>query len=504
MEKNNKHNRYMTILAVLVALIAGGLIGSRLTAETSRSVAGTDRTIPIAIATTRTEQSSSQVTSGMGFAEVAKSALPAVVNISSSRIIRSTENGPGSPFFNDPFFRRFFGEDFGPQFNVPQERRQQSLGSGVIVSPDGYIITNSHVVEGAEKVKILLEDRRELEAEVVGADEKTDIAVIKVDEKNLPVLPMGDSSEVQVGDIALAIGNPFGIGQTLTMGIISATGRGNLGLEDYEDFIQTDAAINPGNSGGALINTQGNLIGINTAIISSGAQGNQGIGFAVPVNMARQVMEQILKHGKVIRGWLGVSVQDVTPSIAKAFGLREARGALVADLTPNSPAAKSGIEKGDIILEVGGEQVDDKSDVALKVGQTEPGASLSVKLFRDGREQDVSVTLGELSDEPQRASLGSPKQGGLEGLAVEEITPQIARELGLPARTRGVVVTSVQSGSKAGMAGLRRGDIIQEVNKKAVASVPEFSRALQQARGETVLLLVNRGGSTIFVAVESE
>jgi len=282
-----------------------------------------------------------------------------------------------------------------------------------------------------------------------------------------------------------------------------------LGIEDYEDFIQTDAAINPGNSGGALINTRGELIGINTAIISSGGQGNQGIGFAVPINLARQVMDQILKHGKVIRGWLGVSVQDVTPSIAKAMGLKEARGALVGDVSPGSPASKGGIEKGDIILEVAGKQIDDKSDVALKIAQMPPGTTLNLKLHRDGKELDASVTIGEMKDEHQReAGFKSGTPGALQGVEVEDLTPQIAQQLDLSTTTRGVVVVSVKAGSAAADADLRRGDVIMEVNRNGVSTVSEYQRAVREAVGESggkpILLLINRGGNTVFVAVEPE
>ncbi len=508
MEKKGRFNRF-TLLFAIAALTAGGFIGSYVTGQTGSSNAEAIRTIPIAVASDNQGRSFNAAAFGSGFAEIAESALPAVVNISSSKIIRSPGGGSPLPFFNDPFFRDFFGDDFWQPFSIPRERREQSLGSGVIVGPEGYIITNNHVVENAEKIKVFLADRRELEADTVGTDAKTDIAVLKVDEEKLPVLQIGDSSKVRVGDIALAIGNPFGLGQTLTMGIVSATGRGNLGIEDYEDFIQTDAAINPGNSGGALINTRGELIGINTAIISRGSQGNQGIGFAVPINLARQVMDQILKHGKVIRGWLGVMVQDVTPSIAKAMGLKEARGALVGDVSPGSPASKGGIEKGDIILEVAGKPIDDKSDVALKIAETRPGTTLNIKLYRDGKELDASVAIGELKDEHQgEAGFKSGGSASLIGVEVEDLTPQIARQLDLSPTTRGVVVVSVEAGSPAADAGLRRGDVIMEVDRKSVSTVSEYRRAVREAEAESggkpILLLINRDGSTIFAAVEPE
>jgi serine protease Do len=342
-------------------------------------------------------------------------------------VIRSFERGPSSPFFSDPFFRQFFGDEFGPWFRVPRERREHSLGSGALVNSDGYLLTNNHVVQGAEEIKVSLYDKREMKAKVIGADPKTDIAVLKLEAKDLPVIVLGRSSNVEVGDIALALGNPFGIGQTVTMGIVSATGRGGLGIEDYEDFIQTDAAINPGNSGGALINVRGELIGINTAIIS-GSGGNQGVGFAVPVDLANQVMQQILQHGKVVRGWLGVVVQPVNPSIAKAFDLKESRGALIGDLTPDSPAARAGLQKGDIILELDGKPVVDSRDLSLKIGMMAPGSEVKLKVFRNGAERELTAKLGEMPAKMGR-SFGEPGSTGgfLEGLSVDELTSDAAR-----------------------------------------------------------------------------
>src|SRR5580700_9832310 len=293
-----------------------------------------------------------------GFAPVVKEVLPDVVNISSSKVVRTPNQFPeGMP--NDPFFQQFFGQGFGNRPEIPKERREQSLGSGVIVSPEGYVLTNNHVVDGATDVKVTLSDKRELKAKIVGTDPKTDIAVLKLEGANFPAITLGDSSKVQVGDYALAIGDPFGVGQTVTMGIVSAKGRGNLGIEDYEDFIQTDAPINPGNSGGALVNDRGELVGINTAILSHGSGGNEGIGFAIPVNLARNVMGQILDHGKVNRAYLGIMIQDITPGISKAMGLKEMKGVLVGDVTPSGPAAKSGVQRGDVILEVNGKPVED-------------------------------------------------------------------------------------------------------------------------------------------------
>ncbi len=389
-----------------------------------------------------------------GFEAAVNKALPAVVNIASTKVVRSPGMGPTSPFFSDPFFRQFFGDQFPQEFRTPHEEREHSLGSGVIVSPDGYVLTNNHVVEGANEIKVSLGDQREFTAHIVGTDQKTDIAVVKVDQKDLPVITMGNSSDVHVGDFALAIGNPFGLGRTVTMGIISATGRGGLGIEDYEDFIQTDAAINPGNSGGALINVHGDLVGINTAIITGGGGGNEGVGFAIPVNMARNVMDQIINHGKVVRGRLGVLIQQVTPEIAKAFGLAEPHGALVSDVTPGSPAAQAGIKAGDIILEMNGQRINESGELQVKVSLTAPGTLVRLTVLRDGHEREIDVRLGEMTSTSQHAATEGEEGGPKLGVELEDLTPQVARQLGIPANTFGAVITQVESGSAAQDAGL--------------------------------------------------
>lgn len=441
------------------------------------------------------------VTPGTSFAPIVKNALPAVVSISASKMVKADSADEGlSPLFNDPFFRQFFGQV--PRGKVP-EQRERGLGSGVIINPDGYILTNNHVIDGASDVKIYLNDKRELKARIIGADPRTDIAVIKVDEKNLPTLPIGNSSEVQVGDLALAIGNPFGVGKTVTMGIISATGRGNLGIEDYEDFIQTDAAINPGNSGGALINTRGELIGINTAILSGGG-GNQGIGFAVPVNMARHVMDQIVKNGKVSRGYMGVMVQEVTPELARAFHLNNNNGALVGEVTIDGPAAKAGLERGDVITELNGEKVTDSRELRLKISQTPPGTTINLKLIRNGNEQAVSFKLGELPNDKTQINDSQDSSDSTNGLSVETLSPQIARQLNLDSNVHGVIITDVRDGSAAADAGLRRGDVIQAVNRNPVNNVAEFQAAMKQTQNKSTLLLINRNGHTSYVVISAQ
>jgi len=434
------------------------------------------------------------------FAPVVKKVLPAVVNISSSKLVKTpaafSERGQ-----MDPFFRQFFGDDFGGRFNIPREQREKSLGSGVIVSPEGYILTNNHVVDGATDVRVTLSDKREFKARVIGTDPKTDVAVLKIDATALPSLVIGDSSKVQVGDYALAIGNPFGVGETVTMGIVSATGRTNLGIEDYEDFIQTDAPINPGNSGGALVNDRGELVGINTAIIAHGSGGNQGIGFAVPVNLARNVMDQIVKTGSVTRAYLGIVPQDVTPAIAKAFGVKDTRGALVGDVSPNSPAQEGGLQKGDIILDVNGKPVDDSNQLRMDISMMQPGTTVHLKVLRSGGERDLAVKLGELPTQEARIKKNSDStNSALEGVSVQNLDADTAKELGLPAGAAGVVVTDISPASPAADSGLRRGDVIQEVNHQPVKNTSDFERAVRSSKDEN-LLLVNRHGSTMFVAV---
>jgi serine protease Do len=429
------------------------------------------------------------------FAPIVKAVLPSVVNISSSKIVKASSEGM-EQMQMDPMFRQFFGQG---GMEAPKDHREKALGSGVIVSPEGYVLTNNHVVDGATDVKVTLSDKREFQARIVGSDPKTDVAVLKIEAENLAPLTIGDSSKVEVGDVAIAIGDPFGVGQTVTKGIISAKGRGGLGIEDYEDFLQTDAAINPGNSGGALVNDRGELIGINTAIISHGSGGSQGIGFAVPANLARQVMDQILKNGKVVRAYLGILPQDVTPGMAKAFGQKEAKGIVVGDVTPGSPAQENGIQRGDIILELNGKPITSSNQLRMTISMMQPGSSVRLKTLRNGSERELNVKLAEMPAETAR--LNSQEEGGskaLDGVEVTNLNAEIAQQLGLPASTTGVVVAGVDPSSKMADSGLRRGDVIQEVNHKSVKNVSEFQSALKKG-GDEPLLLVNRGGRTLYI-----
>lgn len=446
------------------------------------------------------------VQTGQAFTEIARVVTPAVVNISTTRVVKSPGGEPLSPFFNDPFFRDFFGDEFFRRFRIPKERREQSLGSGVIVTQDGYIVTNNHVIEKATEIKVVLSDKREFKGKVVGVDTKTDVAVIKIDAKEPPTIPWGDSDKLQVGEYVLAVGNPFGLTNTVTMGIISAVGRANVGIAEYEDFIQTDAAINPGNSGGALVNIKGELIGINTAIFSRSG-GYQGIGFAVPANMVKAVMESLVKEGKVVRGWLGVSIQEMTTDLAKQFGVKDLKGALVGDVVEGSPAEKAGIRRGDVIVEYNGKIIENVSHLRNMVAQTPIGTKSKIKLVRDKKEQEIEVIIGELPKEVEKAESlpGEQVEGenvALEGIAVQDLTSEIAQELGLSKAIKGVVISGIDSGSLAEEAGLREGDVIQEMNREPIKGLKDYNRVVSKLKSdEVVLLLINRGERTLFVTI---
>jgi serine protease Do len=442
------------------------------------------------------------------FAPIVKKVAPGVVKVV---VIEKASNMtmPQSFGFTDPFWRRFFGDQFGQQtpnrqFNVP---RQEGLGSGVIVSKDGYILTNNHVVDNAETVKVTLQDGRQFTAKVVGRDPKSDIAVIKIDAKDLPVIPMADSSKVQVGDIVLAIGNPFGVGQTVTTGIVSATGRGNLGIEDYEDFIQTDAAINPGNSGGALVDVEGRLIGINTAIYSRSG-GNQGIGFAIPSDLARNVMDSLISYGHVARGYLGVMIQDVTPALAKEFKLKDDSGALVGDVVPNGPADKAGFKDGDVVLKYDGKNVVDSRRLRLAVGETKPGTTVPVKILRNGETKDLEVTVQQLPGTEELASNNAPGNtdtGTLNGVGVSDLDQQTRQQLKLPDNVKGAVITEVKPDSAAAEAGLKPGDVIQSINRHPVKTADQAVKLTENTKDKVTLLRIwSNGGSHYVVVDESQ
>jgi|tagenome__1003787_1003787.scaffolds.fasta_scaffold20989746_11 serine protease Do len=470
------------------------LIGGAVIAKTSGTSTKAERPI-FAPAVTSAAMAAPLAAS---YSPLIKQALPEVVSITSSRIVKHSADEM-NPMFDDPFFRQFFG-DKQPRSREPQQEKQQGLGSGVIVGTNGYILTNNHVVDGATDIKVAFRDKREFTAKVVGRDPKTDIAVLKVDADHLAAIPLGDSSKVQVGDLAFAIGNPFGVGQTVTMGIVSATSRANLGIEDYEDFIQTDAAINPGNSGGALIDAKGELIGINTAILSHSG-GNQGVGFAIPVNLAKRVMDQIVDHGHVVRGFLGATIQDVTPTMAKALNMNDSNGVLIGDVTPKGPAAQAGLKPGDVIVKMNGEPVADSAALRLQVSETDPGTNVPLVVRRGSSTLNFDVKLGELpADHEKNAEGNSDQSSSLQGIQVEPITPAVRQQLHLGQETHGVLVSKVDPDSAAGIAGIREGDIVQEVNHQAVTTVSEFEQAMRNA-SQPVLLRIVRDGTGFYVAI---
>jgi serine protease Do len=436
------------------------------------------------------------------YADVVARVAPAVVTIRAERRSRAPQQ---HPFMDDPFFREFFGDRLPRQDQTP--RRQEGLGSGVIVSADGHILTNHHVVDGAEQIEVELTDRRVLRAKVVGSDQPSDLAVLKVEATGLPVLPLGNSDQVRVGDVVLAVGNPLGIGQTVTSGIVSAKGRSTgLGDGSFADFIQTDAAINRGNSGGALVNTAGQLVGINSQILSP-TGGNIGIGFAIPSNMARNVMEQLVKTGKVRRGQLGVTVQTVTSDIAQSLELREIRGALVNSVSPGSAAERAGLRQGDVILGLNGQPVNDHNELRNRIAGTQPDTEVTLTVLRDGREQQLRARLGEYQPPAGEAAEGGRGGGqgggptGRLGVTVRPLTPEIAQQLNLRAGTEGLVVGEVDPAGPAADADIRPGDVIEQVNRQPVRTADDMAAALQRAGARPVLLLVNRRGTTFFVTV---
>jgi len=425
--------------------------------------------------------------------ELVRTLKPAVVNISTKRV---QEGGPTleSPFGNESPFNEFF-----KQFRAEPRRMVRSLGSGFVINADGLIVTNNHVVDGAREIKVTLSDGREFVAKVLGRDPRTDLALVKIEAHGLPVIPLGDSSRLQVGEPVMAIGNPFGLEQTVTTGIVSATGR-VIGEGPYDDFIQTDASINPGNSGGPLINLQGQAIGINAAIFTQ-TGGSVGIGFAIPVNLAKSVLTQLADSGRVVRGYLGVTVQRVTADLAKSFGLAGPRGALVASVVEGAPAARAGVKAGDVITEYDGRPVARSDELPRAVAETPIGREVPLTVVRDGKPLTLRVAIAKLAEAGERPAeaAGTPKLG----LALQTITPSLARELGLPSRA-GVLVRSVESGSPAASAGLKPGDVISEVDRRPVASVDELKNVIAKRRsGPPVLFLVHRGDGDLYVALES-
>jgi len=433
---------------------------------------------------------------GQAMAEIAEAVKPAIVNISTTRTVKIQERT--LPFFDDPFFRRFFGDPS----RMPKERKTASLGSGVVVDSKGYILTANHVIQGAEEINVTLSDKREFKGTIVGSDAMTDIGVIKIDADSLPTIKWGDSDKLRVGETVLAIGSPYGLSQTVTSGIVSAVGRANVGIADYEDFIQTDAAINPGNSGGAMVNVRGELIGINSAIFST-TGGYQGIGFAIPSNMAKTVMTSLIQKGKVIRGWLGVTIQVITPELAKQFDLKEDKGGLVSDVIEGSPAEKAGIQRGDVIIEYEGKKIDEPYQLRNMVANTAPGQEVELKIMRENRPTVKKVTIGDLPAEMQKLSKGE-YNNLLRGVTVQDLTPEIYSRLNLPKKLKGVVVSDISEDSPAAMV-LMEGDVIQEINKLKITGVREYENVVSKIKpGEDILLYIFRNRSALYITLSEK
>lgn len=520
--ETSRYNRLLLAFAGVAVLIVGALAGSVATARGwTPFKGGAGGKAPVFYAADQRVPQNLTLTGG--FSGVAKVVTPAVVTINTESRARSQQR---LPFFMDPF-RDFFNTP--DQDDEPTQRRRQTpqspqspqgrgrllpsgVGSGVIVSPDGYILTNNHVVDGADRVRVELNDRRVFTAKIVGTDPPSDVAVLKIDASDLPTIPFGDSNAVEVGDIVLAVGNPLNIGQTVTMGIISAKSRstGIGGGNSYEDFLQTDAAINRGNSGGALVNLGGELIGIPSQILS-GSGGNIGIGFAIPSTMARKVMDDLIRNGKVRRGMLGIRIRSFDAETAEQFGYNSTKGALVEVVDPGSPAEAAGVRRGDIVTEFQGQRIEESAQLRNLASQTAPGTTVKLKVWRDGAERELTAKLAEM--DPSRAETeartrpgegGEEADGALSGVKVDNLTPELARRLNLPDSARGVVITDIDPESPAYGSGLRRGDVIEEVARQSVTNVSEFNAAIKNVGRKNILLSVRNQAGQRYVLVRTE
>jgi len=486
----------MLVFVGIIALMGGILIASSLEVRPAAKATDPLGTKKVSLVS----NPSSSLTPNI-FVELTKRVKPGVVNISTTKVIKgggrvfrhfsppSRERDPFRDFFGEDFFEKFFGD--APQ----RDYIQRSLGSGFIIDHEGHIITNNHVIEGASEIRVRLSTEKEFPAEVIGRDQKTDLALIKLKSaKGLPMVELGDSDALEIGEWVMAIGNPFGLAQTVTVGIVSAKGRA-IGSGPYDDFIQTDASINPGNSGGPLFNLKGEVVGINTAIVASG----QGIGFAIPINVAKEIISQLKKKGKVIRGGIGVYVQKLTPDLAKSFGLERSKGALVADVIPGSAAEVGGIHRGDIIIKFNGKDIDEMNELPRIVASTPVGKDVEVVVLREGKMLTLKLKVGELKDEAPPAAVEKTK---LElGMSVQEITPEMARQLRL-AEAGGVVVTLVEPGSTADEAGIQRGDIIREVNGRSIRKLSDYQAAIAKIKkGEIIRFFVKRGERNLYITL---
>jgi len=481
------------LIFVLIALTSGYIIGNR-TNIFHRNSSSPPYTYNFQIP----KQLSGESTA---FSEIVKMVSPVVVNISTSKTVEK-DSRPFSDLFDDKFF------DFLEPYHHPKKWKEQSLGSGMIVSPEGYILTNAHVVEKADEIQVTLYDQQNFKGKIIGSDPKTDIAVIKISANELPAIKWGDSDKISVGEFVLAFGNPYSLSNTVTMGIVSAVGRANVGIADYEDFIQTDAAINPGNSGGPLVNIKGEMIGVNTAIFSR-TGGYQGIGFAVPSNMAKSVMTQLIKEGKVTRGWLGITIQNFTPELAREFGLSKSTGALVTEIMKGSPAEKAGLRRGDIIIEVDDKEIKNVESLRNTIAQSTVGRSIKLTIIRDGKHLTLTAKITEFPQDmaqttPQESEdRFSYQENALAGFSVLDLTGEIAKQLGLSKDEKGVVIVKVEPYTAAEDAGLRKGDIIQEINKKNIRNIHDFNAIISKVKkGDTLLLFINRNGNKFYITLK--
>jgi serine protease Do len=434
-----------------------------------------------------------------GYERIVQATSPAIVYIRTEQVVKAEQ----SPLFMDPMLRQFFGN----QLPIPREQRQHALGTGVVFDPTGYIVTNNHVIDKATSIQVMLNDKRVFKAKVVGGDADIDVAVVKIDSRGLPTLPLGDSNNLHVGDTVMAFGNPFGLNFTVTRGTVSAMGRSQGNIEQVQDFIQTDAAINPGNSGGALVDVRGEMVGINTAILSPGqgeTGGSVGIGFAIPINMAKRAMESLVKTGKVTRGYLGATIGPVTPELAQEFKAPDTSGALVQDVSAGGPAAKAGLKPGDIVRKFNGQTVGDSAELLAMVASTNPGTPVTLEILRNGQPQTVNVTLEQRPGNLAYTSgpSKSPNQGALRGVTVQNLTSDLRKQLGVPSETHGVVVTEIDPGSPAAQY-LTQGDIIMSINRHDVNSVADFNKLAADAKGQT-LLRVMRQGQAAFVVIPDQ
>lgn len=503
-------------VGLILAVMVFGTVGLCLTNANDAGIGRPKSSSPAATA----EVTAPARALGAAFATVAAQVMPAVVSVSSEKIVKTRNQEMPFPF-GDDFLRHFFGERFnspGPQrrqYRVPQH----GMGSGIVIDDKGHVLTNFHVVRDVDTIKIVLADKRTFDAKTVGSDPKTDVAIIQIKGKvpsDLPVATLGDSDALSVGDLVLAVGAPFGLTKTVTSGIISATGRANVGIADFEDFLQTDAAINPGNSGGPLVNMRGEVIGMNTAIATSVGQ-YSGVGFSIPINMVKKVLPVLVKGGTVTRGMLGIVIQDITPELAQQFHVptpqqgADYRGALIAQINPGSPAEKAGIQPGDVVVRFQGKPVEDTQHLRNMVAESTPGSKVELTIIREGKEQKISATVGQLSPPPHAA--GAPEGGAPEGegagasrlgLTVTPLTPALARQLGLH-NEKGVLVTDVDEASAAATAGLREGDLITEVDRQKVSSLSDLDKALSKADPKKgILLLVKRQGASLYIVLQMQ